>query len=473
MTSIKKYFDQNKNDKNVSCMMKLVSAVSSAGGKTYIVGGFVRDAIIGKENKDIDFEIHGLDAVTIEKILFDVSGSPALKKGSSFGVYGIKGYDFDIAMPRKEHCIGSKHTDFAVSVDPFMGVDEASRRRDFTINSLMYDVEADEIVDCHHGCDDLANKVIRHVCDETYVEDALRVFRAAQFAARFDFDIAPETIALSRSISEKLMDLSGERVESEMHKALMKSGKPSVFFRKLLEMDALHFWFPELAALIETPQWPAHHPEGNAFEHTMLVIDEAAKSRCRAENPYAFMLAALCHDYGKATTTFFNEAKQKLVAYGHDQAAKPLVDAFMDRLRLSNEIRSYVQNLVLLHMRPNMYVGNDATDYAFNHMFDQTKHAEDLLLLAKADHFGRGVKLDYTKYDEVLADRLNKYRELMKRPEATASDFMKLGVKPSPLLGEMLDMSHKLHLKNTPCETAIRLTRNQFAKQIRIQNREI
>ena len=95
------------------------------------------------------------------------------------------------------------------------------------------------------------------------------------------------------------------------------------------------------------------------------------------------------------------------------------------------------------------------------------------MLLAKADHFGRGVKLDYTKYDEVLADRLNKYRELMKRPEATASDFMKLGVKPSPLLGEMLDMSHKLHLKNTPCETAIRLTRNQFSKQIRIQKREV
>lgn len=211
--------------------MTIVHAVSSAGGKAYVVGGFVRDAIIGKENKDIDFEIHGLDAATIEKILFEVSGSPALKKGSSFGVYGIKGYDFDIAMPRKEHCIGCKHTDFAVSVDPFMGVDEASRRRDFTINSLMYDVDADEIVDCHKGCDDIANRLIRHVCDDTYVEDALRVFRAAQFAARFNFDIAPETIALSRSISGKLEALSGERVESEMNKALMKSEKPSVFFR--------------------------------------------------------------------------------------------------------------------------------------------------------------------------------------------------------------------------------------------------
>lgn len=472
MNEIKKYFDQNKDDRNVSCMMKIVHAVSSAGGKAYVVGGFVRDAIIGKENKDIDFEIHGIDAATIEKILFDVSGSPALKKGSSFGVYGIKGYDFDIAMPRKEHCIGCKHTDFAVSVDPFMGVDEASRRRDFTINSLMYDVEADKIVDCHKGCEDIANRLIRHVCDDTYVEDALRVFRAAQFAARFNFDIAPETIALSRSISGKLEALSGERVESEMHKALMKSEKPSVFFRKLLEMDALGYWFPELAALIETPQCPEFHPEGNVFEHTMLVLDEAAKVRDRTENPYGFMLAALCHDYGKAKTTVFNEVKQRLVAYGHDQAAKPLIDTFMDRLRMPNAIRSYVQNLAVLHMQPNMYVGNNATDYAFNHMFDQTKHAEDLMLLARCDHFGRGVKIDYTHYDEVLADRLHKYRELMKQPEATADDFMKLGVKPSELLGEMLAMSHKLHLKRIPREKAILLTRNQFGKRIRMQNAE-
>lgn len=470
MTELKKYFEQNKDDKNVSCMMKIVHAVSSAGGKAYVVGGFVRDAILGKDNKDIDFEIHGLDASTIEKLLFELSGSPALKKGSSFGVYGIKGYNFDIAMPRKEHCIGSKHTDFAVSVDPSMGEEEASRRRDFTINALMYDVEADEIVDCHNGCNDIACKTIRHVCDETYIEDALRVFRAAQFAARFGFDIAPETIALSRSISGKLVDLSGERVESEMHKAMMKSERPSVFFRMLVEMDALDYWFPELRALIETQQAHEFHPEGNVFEHTMLVIDQAAKVRYRSDDPYAFMLTALCHDFGKAKTTFFNEKKQRLVSYGHETAAKPSIDSFMDRLRLPNAVRAYVQNLTLLHMQPNMYVDNDATDYAFNNMFDKTKHAEDLLLLARCDHFGRGVPLDYARYECKLSARLAKYRELMELPEATADDFMKLGVKPSPLLGEMLVMSHKLHLKGTPCQTAIRLTRNQFAKRILMQN---
>lgn len=471
MTELKKYFDRNKDDRTVSCMMKIVHAVSSAGGKAYVVGGFVRDALIGKDNKDIDFEIHGLDSCKIEKLLFDVSGSPAVRKGSSFGVYGIKGYDFDIAMPRKEHCIGSKHTDFAVSVDPNMGVEEASRRRDFTINALMYDVESDEIIDCHNGCNDLASKAIRHVCDDTYIEDALRVFRAAQFAARFGFDIASETIALSRSISGKLSALSGERVESEMHKALMKSEQPSVFFRKLVEMDALGYWFPELSALIDTPQAPEFHPEGNVFEHTMLVIDQAAKVRDRADDPYAFMLTALCHDYGKAKTTFFNEKKQRLVAYGHDNAAKPIVDAFMDRLRLPNAVRAYVQNLTALHMQPNMYVETNATDYAFNHMFDKTKHAEDLLLLSRCDHFGRGLQRDYARYENKLSAQLTKYRELMELPEATAVDFMKLGAKPSPLLGEMLEMSHKMHLKGVPCNKAIVQTRNQFAKRIRIQNK--
>lgn len=471
MTELKKYFDRNKDDRTVSCMMKIVHAVSSAGGKAYVVGGFVRDALIGKDNKDIDFEIHGLDSCKIETLLFEVSGSPAVRKGSSFGVYGIKGYDFDIAMPRKEHCIGSKHTDFAVSVDPNMGVEEASRRRDFTINALMYDVESDEIIDCHNGCNDLARKTIRHVCDDTYIEDALRVFRAAQFAARFGFDIASETIALSRSISGKLSALSGERVESEMHKALMKSEQPSVFFRKLVEMDALGYWFPELSALIDTPQAPEFHPEGNVFEHTMLVIDQAAKVRDRADDPYAFMLTALCHDYGKAKTTFFNEKKQRLVAYGHDNAAKPIVDAFMDRLRLPNAVRAYVQNLTALHMQPNMYVETNATDYAFNHMFDKTKHAEDLLLLSRCDHFGRGLQRDYARYENKLSAQLTKYRELMELPEATAVDFMKLGAKPSPLLGEMLEMSHKMHLKGVPCNKAIVQTRNQFAKRIRIQNK--
>ena len=237
-------------------------------------------------------------------------------------------------------------------------------------------------------------------------------------------------------------------------------------------MDALDYWFPELSALIETQQAPEFHPEGNVFEHTMLVIDEAAKVRNRADDPYAFMLTALCHDFGKAKTTFFNEKKQRLVAYGHDNAAKPLIDSFMDRLRLSNAVRAYVQNLTVLHMQPNMYVGNDATDYAFNNMFDKTKHAEDLLLLARCDHFGRGVQLDYARYECKLSAQLAKYRELMELAEATADDFMKLGVKPSPLLGEMLDMSHKLHLKGTPCQTAIKLTRNQFAKRIRLQNAE-
>lgn len=470
MTELKKYFDKNKDDKNVSCMMKIVHAVSSAGGKAYVVGGFVRDFLLGKDNKDIDFEIHGMEPGKIEKLLFEVSGSPALRKGSSFGVYGIKGYEFDIAMPRKEHCIGSKHTDFAVSVDPSMGVEEASRRRDFTINTLMYDVEADEIVDCHNGCNDLANKTIRHVCDDTYIEDALRVFRAAQFAARFGFRIAPETIALSRSISGKLVELSGERVEAEMCKAMIKSENPSVFFRMLVEMDALDYWFPELSALIETQQAHEFHPEGNVFEHTMLVIDQAAKVRDRSDDPYAFMLTALCHDFGKAKTTFFNEKKQRLVSYGHETAAKPSIDSFMDRLRLPNAVRAYVQNLTLLHMQPNMYVDNDATNYAFNHMFDRTKHAEDLLLFARCDHFGRGVQRDYAMYESKLSARLAKYRELMKQPEATADDFMKLGVKPSPLLGEMLEMSHKMHLKGIPCKTAIAQTRNQFAKRIRMQN---
>lgn len=208
-------------------LKEFLKALSEKGAKTYYVGGYVRDMILGKENKDIDIEIH---YITKEEFL-DVCKSFCLDIklcGQAFGVYKavIDGQDIDFSFPRTEKLIGTKHTDFEIIVDPFIGEEKASMRRDFTINALMMDTQTETILDFHKGMKDLENKVIRHTSDK-FSEDALRVYRAAQFASRFGFTVAPETLELCKQID--VTHLPQERIQEETYKAFTK-GTPSIYF---------------------------------------------------------------------------------------------------------------------------------------------------------------------------------------------------------------------------------------------------
>ena len=208
-------------------LQDFLKVLSEKGAKTYYVGGYVRDMILGKENKDIDIEIH---YITEEEFL-DVCKSFDLDIklcGQAFGVYKavIDGQDIDFSFPRTEKLIGTKHTDFEIIVDPFIGELKASQRRDFTINALMMDTQTGTILDFHKGMKDLEDKIIRHTSDK-FSEDALRVFRAAQFASRFGFTIAPETLELCKYID--VTHLPQERIQEETYKAFTK-GTPSIYF---------------------------------------------------------------------------------------------------------------------------------------------------------------------------------------------------------------------------------------------------
>lgn len=208
-------------------LQEFLKVLSDKGAKTYYVGGYVRDMILGKENKDIDIEIHYIT----EKEFLDVCKSFCLDIklcGQAFGVYKavIDGQDIDFSFPRTEKLIGTKHTDFEIIVDPFIGELKASQRRDFTINALMMDTQTGTILDFHKGMKDLQNKVIRHTSDK-FSEDALRVFRAAQFASRFGFTVAPETLELCKQID--ITHLPQERIQEETYKAFTK-GTPSIYF---------------------------------------------------------------------------------------------------------------------------------------------------------------------------------------------------------------------------------------------------
>ena len=435
-------------DKNMRMARAVAEAVRRAGGSTYYVGGFVRDQLLGRENKDVDIEVHGIPVQTLENIL-DGLGE-RLTMGLSFGVMGLRHYELDIAMPRSERATGRGHKDFAVFVDPFIGAERAARRRDFTMNALMQDVLSGEILDFYGGREDMQRRRIRHVDDRSFGEDPLRVLRAAQFAARFGFTVAEDTRAISSTMD--LTALPGERVMGELEKALLKAEKPSVFFEELRRMKQLSVWFPEPEALIGLRQNARFHPEGDVWSHTMQVLDEAAALRAEAREPLWFMLAALCHDFGKAVTT--EERNGVVHAYGHEKQGIPLADAFLRRLTKETKLRQYVLNMTALHMKPNMLMDNGAHIKSYMKMFDQSVCPEDLLLLAKADSLGRvgpgddgeSMRGAYAETEGKLRELLALYRERMSRPYLMGRDLLEAGLKPGPLFREALEQTHKLRL---------------------------
>ncbi|MDR3988852.1 MAG: tRNA nucleotidyltransferase [Oscillospiraceae bacterium] len=425
---------------------------ASLGGAAYYVGGFVRDRLLGRENTDVDIEVHGVTPRQLAEILDGMGGR--LEMGASFGIYGLKGYGLDIAMPRRERATGRGHRDFQVSVDPFLGTEQAARRRDFTVNALMENVLTGQVLDHFHGLDDLRRGILRHVDSRTFPEDPLRVLRGAQFAARFRFAVAPETVALCRDID--LAALPPERVEGELCKALLQADRPSLFFETLRDMGQLSPWFPEVEALIGVPQEPGFHQEGDVWNHTMLVLDQAAALRSRARRPFAFMLAALTHDLGKTVTT--QRVRGRIHAYAHETAGVPLAEALLRRIVGEKAVTAYVLNMVELHMKPNALVGADASVKASNRMFDRSVEPEDLILLAAADGRGTRGRWPWEDTEPWLRQRLALYREIMARPQVTGAELIAAGLTPDSRFRELLDYAHKLHLAGIPHDSALKQT---------------
>lgn len=436
-------------NKDLEMAKRLAEAVAEAGGKAYFVGGYVRDLLMGTQGKDIDVEVHGIAPAALEAIL-DTLGERTMM-GVSFGVYGLKHYQLDIAMPRSETKTGRGHKDFTVDVDPFLGTLEAAQRRDFTVNALMQDVLTGEVIDHFGGMDDLQKKVIRHVNDATFAEDPLRVLRGAQFAARFGFSIAPETVALCRGM--ELSTLAGERITEELNKALLKADTPSVFFHSLREMEQLSCWFPEVEALIGVEQEPRYHPEGDVYTHTMLVLDEAASLRDQAANPRGLMLSALCHDFGKPATT--QKIDGRIRAFGHEEVGARLCTAFISRMNNEVRLMKYVENMVRLHMRPNSLVAMSSGKKAYMRLMDEALEPSDLLLLSKADHLGSGNSGDYAAIEERLRCMLDAYQALMAQPRVRGEDLVKSGMKPGKMMGAAVAHAHKLHLSGVEHHTAL------------------
>ena len=437
---------------------RLAEAVAGEGGRAYFVGGYVRDWKMGLETKDIDVEIYGVSPARLRELLSGLGR--VYEKGASFGVLSLEHTDLDIAMPRRESRTGARHTDFDVSVDPGLSLEEASRRRDFTVNAMMMDVLTGEVIDLWDGLKDLHAGVLRHVAADTFPEDALRVFRAAQFAARFDMRVAEETVALCRQMDVR--DLTRERVFEETAKALLKAEHPSTYFETLAAMDHLEEFFPEVAAMRGVPQNPKYHPEGDVYRHTMLVLDQAAALRYRAVEPLFFMFAALCHDLGKIDATRVEE-DGRITSHMHPVSGRPLAEQQLRRLSDNARLLRYVDDMVCNHMRPNAMAMCQSKKKKTRLLFDACVCPEDLILLSRADASG---KLD-DPYDErlerFLLERLQDWREAAAQPMVTGEDLINAGLVPDKRFSTILKRARELRFAGLSKERALAQVLAEFA----------
>jgi tRNA nucleotidyltransferase (CCA-adding enzyme) len=416
----------------------IVRAIHDAGGRALVVGGWVRDRLMGRPSKDVDLEVFGLPADRLRGILAAFGAVNAV--GESFTVYKVAG--IDVALPRRESKVGSGHRGFEVRGDPGLSPADAARRRDFTINAIGWDPLTGEYVDPFDGRGDIERRVLRAVDSSTFPDDSLRVLRALQFAARFELQIDLATAELCRRIP--LDDLPPERIRGEIEKLLLQARRPSIGFELALRLGVIDRLFPELRALVGCPQEPDWHPEGDVWIHTLLVIDEARSRIDDLDRPrqLAVMLGAVCHDLGKPATTAFVDGRIRSI--DHEQAGVGPATAVLDRLNVHTlggfDVRRQVLGVTAHHLKPGMFgmSKTPVSDGAFRRLA-QKVDLELLARVAKSDCMGRGGGFDCSSMDWFLerARQLG-VEHAPPRPLVLGRHLLALGMSPGPRIGELL-----------------------------------
>ncbi len=433
-----------------SCLLQIAEKINAKGGAIYLVGGWVRDLILGKTSHDFDLEVYGLEMDPLLKLL-QPFGKPNLV-GKAFGIINMRidNQQFDFAFPRTEKKTDAGHKGFAINSDPFLTFEIASSRRDFTLNAMGIRIPDMELVDYHGGYVDLKAGILRHV-SPAFAEDPLRVMRAVQIAARFEFDIAPETQELCRSLP--LEELPPERIYAEIKKLLLKADKPSIGLEWMRKLDLLRY-FPELGDLIGVQQEPDWHPEGDVWIHNNMVIDEAAKLRYPEEDEFenmALMLGALCHDFGKPICTVFSEGRWRSPA--HDVRGERPTRNFLARLTQESALVERVVAYVREHLRPALLYNarEDVKPSAFRRLALRVD-IEKLIRVARADHFGRttpdALAREFPAGEWLLEQsRLLNVLDEKPKPYLTGKFLLSLGLPPGPQVGEIIRESFELQLE--------------------------
>lgn len=424
-------------------------------GRPRLVGGGVRDWLLGLAAKDFDIEVGGVDFDALHRALSPFGATDVI--GRSFGVIKVRstatGAEYDFSLPRRESKTGSGHRGFAVAPDASLSDADAAARRDFTLNAIAYDPFTGHLIDPHNGQRDLAARVLRHT-SAAFIEDPLRVLRAFQLAARFDFSIAWETAALCRSISDTFAELPGERVWAEWEKWAKKSTKPARGLAILEETGWLRH-FVEIAALRGTPQETEWHPEGDVFTHTQLCLDALVQLADWKSSalPAVLTFAVLAHDFGKPATTQRVEKNAKLrwTSPGHASKGGPLAETFLRRigapLSFDVPVRALVENHHA-HDRANMPFSDSSVRRLALRLVPATIH--DLAAVMRADSRGRpplpSEETDRRISELVVQATSLEFEQRAPRPILQGRHLIALGHQPGPKFKPVLNEAFEAQL---------------------------
>ena len=419
-----------------SALDTLCSSVLAAGGSARLVGGCVRDAMLGLPATDLDIEIYGIEASALIELLSSHFGVDLV--GESFGVIRLRDLPIDVSLPRRESKRGRGHRGFKIVSDPQMDPREAASRRDFTINAIALDPVNGSIFDPFGGIADLKSRILRHTT-EKFSEDPLRVLRGMQFAARFELQLAPETIELCRQIEPE--GLAPERILGEWKKLILKGTRPSLGLAFLRDCGWIRH-FPELEALIGCEQNPRWHPEGDVWIHTLHCMDVFASERIGIEREDLIVgFGVLCHDLGKPATTI-REEDGRITAKNHDVVGVELTRQFLGRLTGEEKLIEEVVSLVACHLAPIQLFASKANDSAIRRLANKVGRIDRLVRVSSADMRGR---------PPLVVDRFEAGDWLLERARALSIDaqpptallmgrhLIELGLEPGPHLGRVLE----------------------------------
>ena len=464
-------------------VLDIARAVSDAGGRAFLVGGWVRELqamrLEGSPElpaaRELDLEVYHLPPDRLVAVLRRFGEVNLV--GESFAVYklsaraggGSSPPTIDVSLPRRDTHVGRGHRGFEIQGDPDLPFQEATRRRDFTVNAMMLDPLTGETIDLWNGVADLRGRVLRAVDRETFVEDSLRVLRAVQFAARLEFDIDPATVDLCRSID--LGDLPAERIWGEIEKLLMRARRPSIGLDWALRVGVVEHLFPELLALVGCPQEPEWHPEGDVWVHTLLAMDRAREEI--ADLPEAkqltVLLAVLCHDFGKPATTAVVDGRIR--SYEHEEAGVAPTVTFLDRLKVHTlggyDVRSQVVALVASHLTPSHYFKNrdNVGDGAFRRLARRLE-PELLYRVSRADCLGRTGTFS-TEAQEWFIERARSLgvEEKPPKPLLMGRHLLEMGLRPGPEIGRITKAVYEMQLDGrvSDLEGALRAARDLLA----------
>lgn len=438
-------------------LLEVARALEAAGGRAFLVGGWVRDYVAtGRPplpGPDYDLEVYHLPPEPLVKALRRFGAVNLV--GESFAVYKVQprggtGPALDVSLPRRDQRVGAGHRGFAVTGEPDLSFEEATRRRDFTVNAMMCDPLTGEVIDPWGGRADLAARVLRAVDPATFVEDSLRVLRAVQFAARLGFGIDPATADLCRAID--LSDLPAERIWGEIEKLLMRAERPSIGFDWMLRLGVVDRLFPEMKALVGCPQEPAWHPEGDVWIHTLMALDVARREAAGLphEKELTIMLAVLCHDFGKPPTTAVVDGRIR--SFDHEEAGVAPTLAFLDRLRMHTlngyDVRAQVVALVGAHLSPSHFFKNreNVGDGAFRRLARRLE-PELLYRVSRADCLGRTGDFP-TDAQEWFIGKVRALGVEEKPPPAIllGRHLLEMGMSPGPEVGRIVRAVYEMQL---------------------------